>query len=61
MKFLIKVLKGDIVDCVGSIQLCGGQGAGYEAIAHCINRLFHLNETEGLLFVDAMSAFNLLN
>lgn len=34
---------------------------GYEAIAHCINRLFHLDETEGLLFVDAMSAFNLLN
>ena len=41
----------------GAMQLCVGQIGGVEAAVHAVNSLFHLEETEVILLVDASNAF----
>ena len=60
-KTILRILKIDILDSVGCLQLCGGQEGGCEAAVHSIKRLLKSEETEGLLFVDATNSFNMLN
>ena len=60
-KSILMVLKPDIVECVGCLQLCGGLEGGCEAAAHAISQLFQSDETEGVLLVNATNAFNSLN
>ena len=39
-KVVMKVVKDDVMTSVGSLQLCGGQGAGYEAAIHAMHDIF---------------------
>ena len=55
------VVKEDVVNAAGSLQLSAGQPAGCEAAVHAMRQLFAAEETEGILLIDARNAFNSLN
>lgn len=55
------ILRYDVLESTGCQQLCAGQEGGCEATAHTIQQLYQSDDIEGLLFVDASNAFNVLN
>ena len=55
------LVKQDILDAAGCLQLCAGQRAGCEAAVHAMREIFADQDTEGVLLVDASNAFNSLN
>ena len=61
-KTVLSVIKHDIVEAAGLLQLCAGQSSACEAISYTIKRLYDSSSnSDGLLFVDASNAFNALN
>ena len=60
-KAVLSILKPDIQSVTGSLQLCTGQIAGIEAAIHAMNDLFHSEDTEAIVFIDASNVFNSLN
>ena len=60
-KAIMKLIKYDLQDAVGSLQLCAGQDAGCEAAVHAMNAMFIKESTEAIILVDASNAFNRLN
>ena len=60
-KVVMKVSKSDVVDSVGSLQVCAGQEAGIEAAVHAMHDIYDLEETEAVLLIDAENAFNSSN
>ena len=54
-------LRDDILDVMGTLQLCAGQTAGCEAAIHAVHHMFNDNECEAVLLVDATNAFNCLD
>ena len=60
-KAALYILRDDIQAVAGSCQLCAGQIAGVEATVHAVRSSFDLDNTEGVLLVDASNAFNSLN
>ena len=60
-KAVLHVVKQDVMDAAGCLQLCAGQHAGCEAAVHAMREIFDDEGTEGLLLVDAFNAFNSLN
>ena len=57
----MEVVKDDVVNAAGSLQLAAGQPAGCEAAVHAMRQLFAAEETQGILLIDAHNAFNSLN
>ncbi len=57
-KAIMRVVKHDLQDAVGCIQLCAGQDAGCEA---AVDKLFNESDMEAMILVDATNAFNQLN
>ena len=57
----MRIVKYDLQDAVGTIQLCTGQDAGCEAAVHAMERVFADEDTEAMILVDASNAFNCLN
>ena len=60
-KAVLSVLKQDIQEASGCLQMCGGQISGIEAAVHAVRSAFESNDTEAVLLVDATNAFNSLN
>ena len=60
-KAVMKIVKYDLQDAVGTIQLCAGQDAGCEAAIHAMEQIFADEDTEAMILVDASNAFNCLN
>ena len=60
-KAILSVVKDDILQAAGSLQLCAGQISGVEAAIHATRKLFQNGGTEAVLLVDADNAFNSLN
>ena len=60
-KSVAKVLKQDVINSVGSLQVCAGQDAGCEAAIHAIRAIFEQEDTEAVMLVDASNAFNSIN
>ena len=54
-------MKDDICQCAGSLQVCAGQEGGSEAAIHAMRSIFHADESDCVLLVDAKNAFNTLN
>ena len=54
-------IKNRIMKSVGSLQTCAGQSGGTEAAVHAMNDIFHKDECEVVLLVDANNAFNAMN
>eukprot|EP00731_Ephydatia_muelleri_P028421 Em0020g65a len=57
-KAVLFVIKSDVLEAAGTLQLCAGHEAGCEAAIHSMCRIFHDATTEA---VDANNAFNSLN
>ena len=60
-KAILAVIKPDIQEAAGSVQLCAGQIAGVESAVHAVRDCFSQEGTEAVLLVDASNAFNSLN
>ena len=60
-KAILKILKDDIGEAAGPLQLCAGQDGGCEAAVHSMKSIFEDQDTEGALLVDATNAFNSIN
>ena len=60
-KSVISVVKPELMESAGNLQLCAGQEAGCEAAIHAMEEIFKEDETDGLLLVDATNAFNSIN
>ena len=52
-KSIIRVIKSDILESEGFLQLCTGLPSGCEAAVHAMKGIFEEGETDGLLLVDA--------
>ena len=57
-KCIMKVLKEDIKEAAGSLQLCAGHRAGGEAAIHAMREIYEEDGTEAVILVDATNAFN---
>ena len=55
------LLKKDVRQAAGSLQLCGGQITGSEAAIHAMHDVFNDDNTGGILLMDAENAFNSIN
>lgn len=60
-KCVTKVLKQDVIEASGPLQLCEGHKGGSEAGIHVVNNIFEADETDAVLLIDATNAFNSLN
>jgi len=60
-KAILRILKKDIEDAAGSLQLCAGQDSGCEATVHAMKQIFLDVGNEAALLVDATNAFNSIN
>ena len=60
-KAIAEVLRDNIQDAAGSLQLCAGQLSGCEAAVHSMYKVFQSPETEAAILVDASNDFNSLN
>ena len=58
---VIILLKKDVLQAVGSLQLWGGQIVGSEAAIHEMHYVFNDDNMKGILLIDAENAFNSIN
>ena len=57
-KTVARFLKQDVMDSVGSLQVCAGQDAGCEAATHALRDIYEQEECEAVMLIDASNAFN---
>ena len=48
-KAILFMVKTDILEAAGNLQLCAGQEAGCEAAVHAMQSLFHSSTTQAVL------------
>ena len=60
-KTVMVVLKEDISEAAGNLQMCAGKPSGAEAAVHALRHIFDEEDAEAVIMVDATNAFNLLN
>ena len=58
---VLSIIRPDVQNTTGCLQLCGGQLSGIEAAVHAVRTAFETDENEAVLLVDATNAFNSLN
>ena len=59
-KCVMKILKQDVTDASGSLQVCAGLKCGSEAAIHA-KRKFEADDNDAVLLIDGSNAFNSLN
>ena len=60
-KCVMNVVKKDVIEASGSLQLSSGQKSGSEAAIHAMHTIFEADDTDAVLLIDASNAFNALN
>jgi len=60
-KAILSVIRVDIQEAAGSLQLYAGQLSGCEAAVHSIREIFSSPDDDAVILVDATNAFNSLN
>ncbi|PFX22499.1 Receptor-type tyrosine-protein phosphatase F [Stylophora pistillata] len=60
-KCVTRVIKTDVIDASGSLQVCAGLKSGNEATIHAMRTIFEADDTDAVLLIDAFNAFNALN
>ena len=60
-KVVMSIIKGDVQESVGSLQVCAGQAGGCEAAIHAMRTIYENEETDAVLLIDAANAFNSIN
>ena len=61
IKAIFSVIKDDVQEVIGALQICAGQESGCEAAIHAMREVFNSADTEAIILVDAPNAFNSLN
>ena len=52
-KATLNLVRGDVQDAVGSLQLCVGNDSGCDVAVHALRIIFEDEESEAVLLVDA--------
>ena len=60
-KCVTKIIKLNVIDASGSIQVCTGHKSGSEAATHAMREIFEHDNSDAVLLMDASNAFNALN
>ena len=60
-KCVVQIAKPEIIQATRSMQVCAGQKSGSEAGIHAMNEIFHGEDTDAILLIDASNTFNSLN
>ena len=60
-KAVLSLLRLDIQDAAGPLQVCAGQDGGCEAAVHAMRQFYAEQNVQGVLLVDASNAFNTIN
>ncbi len=60
-KAITTVLKPELMESTGPIQVCAGIPGGIKAAIHAVRKIYNDPETECILLVDAENAYNSLN
>ena len=60
-KMVVAVLRSDLQESAGDLQLCAGQQSGCEAGIHAMSDIYDDDDTHGIIQVDANNAFNTIN
>ena len=60
-KVIMMIIKKDITDAAGPLQLSARQEARAEAAIHSMQDIFASEDTEAVLLIDAKNAFNSIN
>lgn len=60
-KSVMKILKHDVIDASGSLQVCAGLKCGSEAAIHAMRKMLEADDNDAVLLIDASNAFNSLN
>ena len=60
-KCIMSVIKVDVRNAAGNLQVCAGQQAGGEAAIHAMREIYEHEDCEAVLLVDAKNAFNTIN
>ena len=57
-KVIVSHLKEDVIQSVGSLQVCAGQDAGCESLIHAMGTIHEDQSAEAVLLIEASKAFN---
>ena len=57
----MKIIRQDLQNAVGSLQLCAGQIIRCEAAVHAMNTIFSYDDMEAMRYIDTSNDFNILN
>ena len=60
-KMVVYLLKPELQEGSGDLQMCVGQEGGCEAGVHSMHTIFEEENTHGIIQVDANNAFNTIN
>ena len=60
-KVVMKIVKTDVQDAAGSLQVCAGQPGGCESAIHAMRTIYEDDDTDAVLLIDAANAFNSMN
>ena len=60
-KVVMQVLRKDVQEAAGSLQVCDGQSGGCEAAVHAMRNVFEDDDSDAVLLIDAANAFNSIN
>jgi len=58
---VLSIIRNDVLQAAGPLQLYAGQPAGCEAVIHAMRAVFDFPDAEAVLLVDAYNTFNCLN
>ena len=61
VKCVVQIAKPKIIQATGSMQVCAGQKSGSKAVIHAMSEIFHGEDTDAVLLIDASNAFSSLN
>ena len=60
-KVTASAIKKEGISSAGSLQVCTGYEAGFEAAIHTVEKIFKEESTEAVSLVNAVNAFNSIN
>ena len=60
-KIVVYILRAELQEDAGELQMCVGQAGGCEAGVHAMCEIFDDDDTHGIIQVDANNAFNTIN
>ena len=60
-KVILKIVKEDIQQVIGPLQMCAGYENGVEVASLAMQTVFEADDTEAVILVDAENAFNSMN